>query len=183
MIRMVLADDEPVIIRGIQKLVDFNSLGIQVVGEYQDGGAALDGILALQPDIALLDIHMPRKSGIDIIKELQAVGNRTKIIFISGFQDFQYAKDALRYGAEDYLLKPVIREELLAALERCCAALQENWMARKDGQKTEGRAQEEPPYGRLIDMEETVYVPALVDILWNGHIPQKFSRILSVHAF
>ena len=73
MIRMVLADDEPIITRGIQKLVDFNSLGIQVVGEYQDGGAALDGILALEPDIALLDIYMPKKSGIDILKELKAV--------------------------------------------------------------------------------------------------------------
>ena len=77
MIRMVLADDEPVITRGIQKLVDFNSLGIQVAGEYQDGKAALEGIVSLQPNIALLDIHMPGKSGIDILKELKAMGSKT----------------------------------------------------------------------------------------------------------
>ena len=98
---MILADDEPVITRGIQKLVDFGRLGIEVVGEFEDGAAALDGILALEPDIALLDIHMPKKTGIDILKELKAVGSKTRIIFISGFQDFQYAKDAVRYGAED----------------------------------------------------------------------------------
>lgn len=167
MIRMVLADDEPIITRGIQKLVDFNSLGIQVVGEYQDGGAALDGILALEPDIALLDIYMPKKSGIDILKELKAVGNRTKVIFISGFQDFQYAKDALRYGAEDYLLKPVIRDELLAALERCRVKLSRTWFS-GEGQEIPKKDEEAPPYDRLIDVENTVYVPALVDILWNG---------------
>lgn len=178
MIRMVLADDEPIITRGIQKLVDFNSLGIQVVGEYQDGRAALDGILAAQPDIALLDIHMPKKSGIDIIKELKAVGNRTKIIFISGFQDFQYAKDALRYGAEDYLLKPIIREELLAALEGCCAALKENWLAEKAGQKAEGGEQEELPYDILVDVEETVYVPAVADILWNGEESRQERKLI-----
>ena len=168
---MILADDEPVITRGIQKLVDFGRLGIEVVGEFEDGAAALDGILALEPDIALLDIHMPKKTGIDILKELKAVGSKTRIIFISGFQDFQYAKDAVRYGAEDYLLKPVIREELLAAIENCCVRLEKNWTA-EGWQEEEGKKTGGVPFGRLAESaaeeEETIYVPALVDILWNG---------------
>ena len=123
MVRMILADDEPVITKGIQKLVDFKSLGIEIVGEYEDGKAALDGILMEKPDIALLDIYMPKKTGIDILKELKQLGVETKVIFISGFQDFQYAKDALTYGAVDYLLKPVIREELVSTLEKCIRTL------------------------------------------------------------
>lgn len=177
MIRMLLADDEPVITRGIQKLVDFNSLGIQVVGVFQDGVAALDGILALKPDIALLDIHMPKKSGIDILKELKAVESKTRIIFISGFQDFQYAKDALRYGAEDYLLKPVIREELLGAIERCCIELRKNRPAGSEPEAEEEKP-EAVPFGRLMDMEETVYVPALLDILWDGEESRQEKKLI-----
>ena len=66
MIKMILADDEPVIIRGLQKLVDFNRLGIEIVGEYEDGKAAFDGIHTEKPDIELLDIYMPKKTGIEI---------------------------------------------------------------------------------------------------------------------
>lgn len=83
---MILADDEPVIIKGIQKLVDFSRLGIEIVGEYEDGKAAFDGILTEKPDIALLDIYMPKKTGIEILKELKALGIETKVIFVSGFR-------------------------------------------------------------------------------------------------
>ena len=121
MLRMILADDEPIITRGIQKLVDWNSLGIEVAGEYEDGKAALDGIVSLKPEIALLDVSMPRKTGIDILKEVCLLGIDTQIIFISGFQEFRYAKDALKYGAAGYLLKPVIKDELIAAIEGCIA--------------------------------------------------------------
>ena len=79
MIKMILADDEPVIIRGLQKLVDFNRLGIEIVGEYEDGKAAFDGFLTEKPDIALLDIYMPKKTGIEILKELKALGIETKV--------------------------------------------------------------------------------------------------------
>lgn len=119
MLRMVIADDEPVIIRGIQKLISWERLGIEIVAAYEDGQSALNGILSLQPDIALMDISMPGKTGIEILKELKAMEIPTKVIFISGYQNFTYAKDAIHYGAVDYLLKPVIEEELLRTLEKC----------------------------------------------------------------
>lgn len=119
MIKMILADDEPVITRGIRKLIDWEQLGIQIIGEYEDGKSAFAAILRDQPEIALLDISMPGMSGVDIIRECHGLQCRTHIIFISGFQEFEYAKAALDYGAADYLLKPVIREELLKAIEKC----------------------------------------------------------------
>ncbi len=73
--KMILADDEPVIIKGLQKLVDFNRLGIEIVGEYEDGKAAFDGILTEKPDIALLDIYMPKKTGIEILKRAEGAGD------------------------------------------------------------------------------------------------------------
>lgn len=166
MIKMILADDEPIITRGIRKLVDWNSLGILVVGEFQDGKEALDGILTLKPDIALLDIYMPKMNGTEILRELRAIGSRTQVIFISGFQDFQYAKDALRYGAADYLLKPVIKDELIASIERCCAAFREEWNDVR--QQEENSDLQDAPYDRLIQVEESTYIPVLLEILWDG---------------
>lgn len=167
MIRMILADDEPIITRGIQKLVDWNSLGIEVVGEYQDGKAALDGMISLKPDIALLDIYMPKKTGIDILKESKVLGIDTQVIFISGFQDFQYAKDALKYGASDYLLKPVIKDELITAIERCIARIRMDWDMEGQNEMAQNR-KSEVPYEKLVKVEETTYLPVLLDILWKG---------------
>lgn len=188
MIRMILADDEPIITRGIQKLVDWNSLGIEVVGEYQDGKAALDGIVLLKPDIALLDIYMPKKTGIDILKECRALDISTRIILISGFQDFQYARDALKYGAADYLLKPVIRDELITAIENCIAYMNIDWEIGEAAGES-GSKVTEVPYDKLVEMEETTYLPVLLDILWKGteHTQEKklirFSLISYVELY
>ena len=86
MIKMILADDEPVITRGIRKLIDWEQLGIQIIGEYEDGKSAFAAILRDQPEIALLDISMPGMSGVDIIRECHGLQCKTHIIFISGFQ-------------------------------------------------------------------------------------------------
>lgn len=123
MIRMILADDEPVIMRGIRKLLDWRRMGIEIVGEYEDGRRALEALVRDKPDIALLDISMPQMSGVEILKECRAMENHVSVIFISGFQDFEYAKDALKYGAVEYLLKPVIREELLRAVEKAISQI------------------------------------------------------------
>lgn len=119
MLRMVIADDEPVIIRGLQKLISWERLGIEIIAAYEDGQSAINGILSLRPDIALMDISMPGRTGIEILKELKELEVPTKVVFISGYQSFTYARDAVHYGAVDYLLKPVIEEELLRALEKC----------------------------------------------------------------
>lgn len=125
MTRMMLADDEPLITQGIQMLVDWQSLGVTITGVYSNGQEALQGILNDPPEVAVLDISMPGKSGIEIIEELSAVGCKTRVIFLSGFGEFQYAQAALRYGASDYLLKPVKKESLITAVQRCIYATRE----------------------------------------------------------
>ena len=145
MIRMILADDEPVIIRGIRRLLDWNMMGIEIVGEYEDGRGALEAIVRDKPDIALLDISMPGMSGVEILKECRAMGNQASVIFISGFQDFEYAKAALKYGAVEYLLKPVIREELLRAIEKA--------IFRVRGEKEAGRLPEKEERDGTINYE------------------------------
>ena len=119
MLKMLIADGEPVIIRGLQMLIDWAQLGIEICATCENGADALREIFAQSPDLALLDISMPGKTGIEILKALHTAQSRTKVIFISGFQDFSYAHDALSYGAVDYLLKPVKKDDLLRAVEKC----------------------------------------------------------------
>lgn len=118
MIRLIMADDEPFILSGLEHLMDWKSLGIEIVGSYPDGKSALEGILTLEPDIALLDISMPGFSGLELLERIEADGLRTEVIFISGFQEFDYVRSALLHGALDYLVKPVVRSELLKSLSR-----------------------------------------------------------------
>ena len=88
MIKMILADDEPVITRGIRKLIDWEQLGIQIIGEYEDGKSAFAAILRDQPEIALLDISMPGMSGVDIIRECHGLQCKTHHFYqwISGIR-------------------------------------------------------------------------------------------------
>lgn len=181
MIRMILADDEPVIIRGIRRLLDWNMMGIEIVGEYEDGRGALEAIVRDKPDIALLDISMPGMSGVEILKECRAMGNQASVIFISGFQDFEYAKAALKYGAVEYLLKPVIREELLRAIEKA--------IFRVRGEKEAGRLPEKEErdgtinYELLIQNEDTGYVPVYADIVYNMTDNEQIKKLIHFSLF
>ena len=167
MFKMILADDEPVITRGIQKLLDWKALGIEIVGAYEDGKAAFEGILLHKPELALLDIYMPKKTGIEVLQELKQLGIGTKVIFISGFQDFEYARAALQYGAEGYLLKPVLREELIGTIERCTLSLRNEHpqMPETAGHQAEQILPEGTAYERLLEMEDCVYRTAIAGIL------------------
>ncbi len=119
MFKMILADDEPVITRGIECLADWKALGIEIVSTHSNGEAAFNAIIESGADIAVLDISMPKKTGVDILRDLSKIGAKTKVIFLSGFQDFKYAHSAIKYGAVDYLLKPVKKDELLNAISKC----------------------------------------------------------------
>lgn len=177
MIKMILADDEPVITRGIQKLIDWNSIGIEVAGVYENGKDAFSGILKLKPELALLDISMPGKSGVEILKECSELGCPVKIIFISGFQDFEYAKVALKYGAVDYLLKPVIKDELLRAVEKFLVTV--GRMEQKAERGEEHRGSDK--YGKLFQMEDTSYFPVYAEI-FSEKKDEQMQKLLNFSA-
>lgn len=171
--RMILADDEPVIIRGIKKLVDWAAMGIEIVGSYEDGKSALEGIVRLRPDLALLDISMPGLSGIEILRECRKMELKTRVIFISGFQDFEYAKEAIRYGAMDYLLKPVIKEELLSSVGKCMEAGRQS----REDVSLASPESPEADYSRLVELEETDYVPVLAELLFDEKEDEQMQRL------
>lgn len=179
MFRMILADDEPVITKGIKKLVDWKGLGIEILGEYEDGKSALDGIVREQPDLALLDIHMPKKNGIDILKEVKQLGINTRIIFISGFQDFQYAKDALTFGAVDYLLKPIIKDELVSTVQKCMISNKQNVHLPELEEKKEMQAEfSSASYKKLLEEEDCIYLPVVAEVIYEKNISVQERKLI-----
>lgn len=112
MYRVLIADDESIIREGIKCLFDWESLGYTIAGEAANGDLAYQQILSLHPDIVLLDIRMPGMSGLDVIREARAQGFTGKVIILSGYSDFKYAQEAIRYGVQYYLTKPIDEDEL-----------------------------------------------------------------------
>ena len=112
MYKILIADAEAVIREGISCLLDYESLGFVIAGEAANGRRAYQGICDLKPDVVFLDIRMPGMLGLEVIKKARADGFQGKIIILSGYSDFKYAQEAIRYGVEYYLTKPIDEKEL-----------------------------------------------------------------------
>lgn len=121
--KMIIADDEFVIRNGLKKLLDWSALDIEIAGEAEDGEALFAQILEKKPQLVVTDIRMPNMTGLAVIARCQSMPDAPKFIFISGYEEFSYAKDAVRFGAVDYLLKPVAVEDLENAVKKAIAQL------------------------------------------------------------
>lgn len=116
MLRLVIADDEKFTRDCIVDFTDWSRHGIEIVGVANDGLEAFDMLLKLKPDIAILDIQMPGITGLDVIEKLKGKGLDTVFIIVSSFDSFEYARKAVHLGVEEYLLKPFLPDEFLAAI-------------------------------------------------------------------
>lgn len=114
MTRVVLVDDQTLVRQGIRTLLDLAD--VEVVGEADDGGAAVGVIAATEPDVVLLDLRMPRHDGIWLLERLRADGNEVPVLVLTTFDDDTLVLDALRAGAQGYLLKDVTLERLTQAV-------------------------------------------------------------------
>lgn len=122
MYRVLLADDEPIILSGIKFLIDWEKNNCQIVGTARNGQQALEKIEALQPDIVICDIAMPAMSGIELLERVAGRAPEIVFIMLTNHPDFQLARDALRFRAFDYLLKSQLEPAALEqSLVRACA--------------------------------------------------------------
>ena len=119
MYTMLVADDERWIRERIISSIDWNRIGVSVVGEAADGEEALTLCRKLQPDIVLTDIRMPGLNGLDFLKALNEEKINSRLIIISGYNDFYYAQQAIKLGVVDYILKPVENSELVDIVRKC----------------------------------------------------------------
>ena len=117
MLKTFLAEDEIVVRENIKKMVPWEQYGFELVGEASDGEMALPLIKKLKPDLLITDIKMPFMDGLTLCKVVKKELPDIKIVILSGYDDFNYAKEAIGIGVEDYLLKPITKN---AFLERLC---------------------------------------------------------------
>ena len=122
--RVILVDDEPIILRSLKVAIPWNELNLTIVGEARNGEEALRLVRELSPHMIISDIRMPGIDGITLMKEVLAENSKRLFIFISGYGEFEYAREALREGAFDYLLKPIDHDELIEMILRAKKALE-----------------------------------------------------------
>ena len=115
-VRLVLADDHEIMRVGLRTLLE-SKPGWSVVGEAVDGEEAVEMVLSLKPDVALLDIAMPKLNGLEAARQILAQGARTKILLLSAYDSAQVIADVLDSGAKGYVLKSDAARDLTAAVE------------------------------------------------------------------
>lgn len=131
-LKVLLVDDEPFIARGLSVLVDWNALGFTIAGTASNGKQALSFLKKHPVDLILADIQMPVMDGLELIEILR----RDKIsdayfVILSGYSDFEYARQALRFDCMDYLLKPVMTDQLTELLQKVRASCDRSSEGRK----------------------------------------------------
>lgn len=125
MIKVFLAEDEAIIRRGIRDHINWNANGFEFVGEAGDGEYAYPLILKTEPDILLTDVKMPFMDGLELSRLVKKALPQTKIIILSGYNEFDYAKEGIKIGISDYLLKPVTSANLMDALKKVAETIRE----------------------------------------------------------
>jgi len=105
--KVMLVDDEPLVLEGYRKLINWEKNGFTVICESSDGMTAVSLAHHYQPDIILMDINIPHLSGLDAINAIQQKLPETAFVIISGYNDFEYAREAIHLGVVEYMLKPV----------------------------------------------------------------------------
>lgn len=112
MIRTLLVDDEYYIRERLKIILDWEALGFTVVGEAENGRQALERLNETSAQLLLIDIKMPEMSGLELAREIHESHPHVFIIILTGFNTFEYAREAIQYGVSGYLLKPIDRTEL-----------------------------------------------------------------------
>ncbi|MFP5111531.1 response regulator transcription factor [Bacillaceae bacterium C204] len=121
--KMLIADDEPKIRRGLARLIDHLEIEVEVVGLAEDGEMALEMVKEHSPQLMLVDICMPFLNGLELIQEVQNINPDCFVVVITGYDEFTYAQKAVKLGVFDYLLKPIVQEQLQSVLHKAIEQL------------------------------------------------------------
>lgn len=148
--RVLVAEDEPLILAGLKFFVEQWGR-TEWMEEAYNGKDALEKCLANHPDIIISDIRMPGMDGIEMLEAIRQAGLKTRLVFYSGYAEFDYAREAIRLGAFDYLLKPIQQEKLCEVLDKAAAEI----------------ISEEEKYTSI--REKKNQMEAICEVLWIGN--------------
>lgn len=170
-ISVIIAEDEPIILNNIAKKVENSACFFKVIQKASDGSEVTALLKKQVPDILITDIEMPGMSGLELIKEVTINYPSVKIIILSGYNNFEYARTAMHYGIKEYLLKPVIQSDLTSVLLKLA---EEIWQNRKNMERN--------ILSRTIsDVKSNEIPPAffggksfLLSLITLGNLPSKY---------
>ncbi len=135
-LRLLIVDDEPLVLRGLQETYNWEKMGYEVVGTALDGDEALPMVEELQPDVIMTDIRMRRVSGLELMEQVKSRHPDVAFVVLSAYKDFEYARQACGNGAMSYLVKPIddveLEENMHEVYTKCSSRLKEkhkieNW--------------------------------------------------------
>ncbi len=124
MYKMIIADDEHLVVKSLKASIDLEKYGFEVVGEACNGIEAYELILELRPDLVFVDIRMPGMNGLELMKKVNEQLQNTVFVVISGYAEFAYAQKAINYGALGFCLKPFEESELLDVLKKAASVIE-----------------------------------------------------------
>jgi two-component system, response regulator YesN len=189
MLRLLIVDDEPTIRRGIRESIDWESRGVRVVGEAGSGAEARAQVQALDPDVILVDIVMPRGDGLSFCEWCRREHPGIRLIIVSGHDNFSLAQRAIRVGVDDYLLKPVGAEQLMGAVEKVGQTLvkmdftdiKDRLMRSLGGSSPAMNASSRRILARVLDFIESRYLSELdlgAAARWAGVTPNHLCKVI-----
>ncbi len=129
LLKLVIVDDEPILLSGLLNTYDWASMGFKVVGSAQSGEQAINVIKTVKPHVVLTDIRMKQITGLMVMEEIQKLNMDCLFVVLSAYRDFDYAQQACDLGAYAYLLKPIEDEKLQETMEsayKTCIQRMEN---------------------------------------------------------
>ncbi|NQX68318.1 response regulator [Paenibacillus alba] len=147
-LRMCVIDDIKTVVEGIASQIDWEAHGIRIVGTASNGEKGVELIHRTEPHIVLTDIRMPKINGLDMTREVLKKFPRTKIVFLSGYTDFQYAQQAVQLGAFDYIVKPYTPKKIIEVVLKARESIEAEMGETQRYQEMERKLRESLPYLR-----------------------------------
>lgn len=147
--KLMIIDDEYYFRQALKQMIPWEKLDLELCCECENGEEGLENAIALEPDIILADINMPRMNGLDFIAALKDKHINTSVVIISGYNDFSYAKKAITLGVQGYILKPIDEKELVDELKKVC-------------KKIEHEEQKNDEYRRNMDEVKNLSIDKLI---------------------
>lgn len=146
MLKMIIADDEEIVREGLSSVIPWHDYGVEIIGLAEDGEEAYRMCQELKPDILCTDIRMPLMDGLGLAYKLKEEENSSiRIILVSGVQDFEYAKTALRVEAEAYILKPVKIQEITEVIQKVVTSIELERSSRSNHEQLRKQLQDSMP--------------------------------------
>lgn len=169
--RVLLVDDEEEIRTGISRKIHWAALGLSLVGEAGNGEEALELAEQLRPDMVLTDIKMPFMDGLELCRRLRQSLPAAKLVVFSGFDDFEYARQAVGMGVSEYILKPINASELSEVLNRLKNQLDSQRLERRNMESLRRRYEESLPV-----LRELFYTRLLSGQLCPDQVQERAAR-------